>query len=303
MSRAIPAMPLSPAPAAVDLSKVKTLVCEPSLPVRQGIRLALNNVGIRDITEANTFLAAHQACKEGDHDFLVLNQEIEANDSTFIMRELRSGALGRDPFILTVMLLSSREEPKVRSAIDCGPDDLLLIPFAPDQLMNRLRILVERRKPFVVTHDYIGPDRRAAPRPGATSATQFQVPNPVRARGTNLPRDRYDRQKQDSIVAISVERIKRLAATMDWECNALTVSAREGRMTVESTYRSLLKLEQVAGELSARVAKQLGHSTDTIDSLTEMCRRLKVTPNNVAFSDIETITQTSRRISGTYTSR
>jgi two-component system, OmpR family, phosphate regulon response regulator PhoB len=296
-------MPLAPAPAAVDLSKVKTLVCEPSLPIRQGIRLALNNVGIRDIIEATTFLAVHEACKEGDHDFLVLNQEIEANDSTFIMRELRSGALGRDPFVLTMMLLSSREEPKVRSAIDCGPDDLLLIPFAPDQLMNRLRVLVDRRKPFVVTHDYIGPDRRAAPRPGATSASQFQVPNPVRARGTNLPRDRYDRLKQDSIVAISVERIKRLAATMDWECNALTVSAREGRMTAESTYRSLLKLEQVAGELSVRVAKQLGHSTETIDSLSDMCRRLKSTPNNVAFSDIETITQTSRRISGTYTSR
>lgn len=303
MSRAEPLIPLAPVPAAVDLSKVKALVCEPSLPIRQGIRLALNNVGIRDITEASTFLAAHQACKEGDHDFLVLNQEIETNDSTFIMRELRSGALGRDPFILTVMLLGSREEPKVRSVIDCGPDDLLLIPFAPDQLMNRLKVLVERRKPFVVTHDYIGPDRRAAPRPGATSATQFQVPNPVRARGTSLPRDRYDRLKQDSIVAIGIERIKRLAATMDWECNALTVSARDGKMTAESTYRSLSKLEQVTAELSTRVTKQLGHTTETIDGLLETCRRLKAVPGNVAFSDIEIITQTSRRISGTYGSR
>jgi DNA-binding response OmpR family regulator len=296
-------MPLAPAPAVVDLSKVRALVCEPSLPIRQGIRLALNNVGIRDIAEASTFLAAHKACKEGEHDFLILNQEIEANDSTFIMRELRAGSLGRDPFILTVMLLGSREEPKVRSAIDCGPDDLLLIPFAPDQLMTRLKVLVERRKPFVVTHDYIGPDRRAAPRPGATSATQFQVPNPVRARGTNLPRDRYDRMKQDSIVAIGVERIKRLAATMDWECNALTVSVRDGSMTPESTYRSLLKLEQVATELSSRVARQLGHSTDTIDGLVESCRRLKGTPSTVAFSDIEVITQTSRRIAGTYSTR
>lgn len=296
-------MPLAPAPAAVDLSKVKALVCEPSLPIRQGIRLALNNVGIRDIVEATTFLAAHEACKTGEHDFLVLNQEIEANDSTFIMRELRSGSLGRDPFILTVMLLGSREEPRVRSAIDCGPDDLLLIPFAPDQLMSRLKVLVERRKPFVVTHDYIGPDRRAAPRPGATSATQFQVPNPVRARGINLSRDRYDRLKQDSIIAIGIERIKRLAATMDWECNALTVSAREGNMTPESTYRSLLKLEQVTTELSNRVAKQLGHATETIDGLTELCRRLKAAPSNVVYSDIETVTQTSRRISGTYSSR
>lgn len=260
MSSPLPTMPTAPAPAAVDLSRVKALVCEPSLPVRQGIRLALNNVGIRDIIEASTFEASHHGCKYGEHDFLVINHEIEGNDSTYIMRELRAGRLGRDPFVLTMMLLSSREEPKVRAAIDCGPDDLLLIPFAPDQMMNRLRVLVERRKPFVVTHDYIGPDRRAAPRPGATSATQFHVPNPVRAKGTNLPRERYDQMRHDSTVAIGIERIKRLAATMDWECNALTVSIRDAKMTPENTFRSLLKLEQVAEELSARVSRQLGHA-------------------------------------------
>jgi two-component system, OmpR family, phosphate regulon response regulator PhoB len=74
-------------------------------------------------------------------------------------------------------------------------------------------------------------------------------------------------------------------------------------MTPESTYRSLFKLEQVAGELSKRVEKQLGHTTETIDGLVEQCRKLKATPNKVAFSDIESITQTSRRISGTYSSR
>ncbi|MBI3446059.1 MAG: response regulator [Magnetospirillum sp.] len=303
MNRPAPNFPKAPAPQKVDLSKVKALVCEPSLPIRQGIRLALNNVGIREITEATSYLAVHTACKEGDHDFLVLNQEIEDNDSTTIMRQLRMGTLGRDPFVLTVMLLGSRDEPIVRSTIDCGPDDLLLIPFAADQLMNRLRILVERRKPFVVTHDYIGPDRRSAPRPGATSATQFQVPNPAHARATNLPRDQYERLRSESIAAIGVERIKRLAATMDWECGALTVSVRDGKMTPESAYRSLLKLEQVCEELSGRVAKQLGHATDTIDGLITQCQKLKTAPGNLAYSDIEMITQTSRKISGTYTSR
>lgn len=297
--------PKFPAPPvqAVDLSRVKALVCEPSGLIRQGIRLALNNIGIRNIAEANTFLAAHKACEDGDHDFLIVNQEIEANDSTYLLRQLRAGNLGKDPFVITVMLLASRDEPIVRAAMDSGPDDLLLIPFAPDQLMNRLRVLVERRKPFVVTHDYIGPDRRSAPRPGATSATQFQVPNPMRARGQGMAPDRYLKSKQESLAAIAVERIKRLAATIEWECNAMTVCHRENRASGETNFRSLTKLDSVGEELSGRVQKTLGHTTDVIDGFLVEIRKLKGNPSSMTYSDVEALTMAGRKIAGTYTSR
>ena len=38
-------------------------------------------------------------------------------------------------------------------------DDLLLMPVAPAQVMTRIDNLMQGRKPFIVTHDYIGPDR------------------------------------------------------------------------------------------------------------------------------------------------
>ncbi|MDO8606572.1 MAG: response regulator [Phaeospirillum sp.] len=296
-------LPTAASQAPLDLSKVKALVCEPSGLLRQGIRLALNNVGIRAITEANTFLAAHKACEEGEHDFLVLNQEIEANDATYLLREMRAGKLGKDPFVVSVMLLASREEPMVRAAMNCGPDDLLLIPFAPDQLMNRLKVLVERRKPFVVTHDYIGPDRRGVPRPGVTSATQFHVPNPVRSRSQGIPQDRYNKHLQEVVAAMAVERIKRLAATIEWECNALTVSFRDSAATPETTFRSLIKLDSVCEELSDRVSKTLGHATDIITGYLTDIRKLKNTPSKVTFSDVEHLTVSGRKIYGTYTSR
>jgi len=303
MADVAPKFPASPAAPSVDLSRIRALVCEPSGLLRQGIRVALNNAGVRNIAESNTFLAAHKACEDSEYDFLVINQEIEANDSNYILRELRSGNLGRDPFILAMMLLSSREEPIVRAAIDSGPDDLLLIPFSPDQLTSRLRALVERRKPFVVTHDYIGPDRRTSTRPGATSATQFQVPHPVRARGQGLASDRYERMKQDAQSMIAIERIKRLAATIEWECNALTATLRDGKMTPETSFRSLLKLDSVTEELIARVRKSLGHTTDSIDAFHELVKKLKAQPSVITYSDVETLSTSGRKISGTYTSR
>jgi len=303
MADLAPKFPTAVAAAPLDLSRVKALVCEPSGLIRQGIRLALNNVGIRTITEANTFLAAHKACEDGEHEFLILNQEIEANDASYLLREMRAGNQGRDPFIVSVMLLSSREEPSVRAAMDSGPDDLLLIPFSPDQLMTRLKTLVERRKPFVVTHDYIGPDRRSSARPGATSATQFQVPNPMRARGQGIAADRYLKLMLETQSAMAVERIKRLAATIEWECNALTVGFRDGTATTETIFRSLVKLDSVSEELSRRAAKTLGHATDIIGGYLTDIRKLKNAPAKVQFADVEALSSNGRKISGTYSSR
>ena len=289
---------MSPVQAKIDYSKIKTLVCEPSGIIRQGIRVALDNLGIREFKEANTFLAAHKACEEGDYHFLILNKEIEQNDSTFIHRDLRMGRLGRDPFVLTVMILSSREEPSIRAAMDSGPDDLLLIPFAPDQIMTRLKVLVERRKPFVVTHDYIGPDRRAASRPGATSASQVHMPNPARAQALSVPQDLYDRQKNDALKAISVERIKCLSGAIDWECKALTANIRDGAATKEASFRSLIKLENVAEELSMRVSSVLGHATNGIDAFRARCAEF-----TLSYNEVDILAQAGHKITSTYTAR
>jgi two-component system, OmpR family, phosphate regulon response regulator PhoB len=287
----------------IDYSKIRALVCEPSGIIRQGIRLALNNMGVREVKEASTFLAVHKACEEGDHHFLILNQEIEQNDATFIQRDLRLGILGRDPFILTVMVFASPEEPKVRAALNSGPDDLLLIPFAPDQIMSRLKVLVERRKPFVVTHDYIGPDRRAAPRPGATSATQFHVPNPARAQALSVSQGQYDRQRNDAVKVIAVERIKCLSGTIDWECKALTANIRDNSSSVETSFRSLVKLENVTGELSKRVGTVLGHATDGIDAFRARCAEFKSHPSALTFSEVNILAQAGHRITSTYAAR
>ena len=299
----VPRFPAAPAEAAPDPAKISVLVCEPSSIIRQGIRMALNALGIREITETSNFLAAHGACGAGGHQLLILNQEIETHDSTFLLREIRASSLGRDPFVLAVMLLASREEGRVRAAIDSGPDDLLLIPFAPENLTSRVKLLVERRKPFVVTHDYIGPDRRATARPGAPTATQFQVPNPARARGLGHQVERYARLRDDSRQAILVERIKRLAAAIAWECNALTVALRDGTLTAEGSYRALAKLDQITEELAQRVAETLGHATEGIGALQADIQRLKAQGGVLAVAEVEGLTLAGRKISATYAAR
>ncbi len=277
------------------------MVCEPNVMIRQGIRIGLNNLGVRELVEANTFVNAHSAFANEHFDLVVMNAEIDGTDATYLLRETRAGRLGKDPFVVGVLLLSTTEESKVHSCANAGPDDLLLIPFAPDQISTRIGAFANRRKPFVVTHDYIGPDRRRQVRPGATTAAAFSVPNPIQAKGMGAASERYDAQKAQIMAALSLERIKRLAAGCEWECKAMLDTAREGRHTSESVLRGAFNLESLVGELMERVVKDLRHGTETLEALLAKSREIKNRPSQATISEFDSLHAAARRISMTYT--
>jgi DNA-binding response OmpR family regulator len=62
--------------------------------------------------------------------------------------------------------------------LNSGADGLLLRPFSAAVLDQRIRTHVMQQKPFVVTEDYIGPERRAVSRP--PSALTFAPPNSLK---------------------------------------------------------------------------------------------------------------------------
>jgi len=288
-------------PVAASFAKVRALICEPNVMIRQGIRIGLNNLGVRELLEAHTFVNAHAAFAEERFDLVLLNAEIDGTDTAYLLRETRAGRLGHDPFIIGAMLLSTTEESKVHACVNSGADDLLLIPFAPEQITTRMGAFATRRKPFVVTHDYIGPDRRKQARPGANSAAGFAVPNPIQSKGMGASPERYDAQKQQIFAVLSLERIKRLAAGCEWECKALLESAREGRHTSEQVLRSTFSLETLVTELMERVVRDLRHGTESLESLLARGRDIKNRPSQASLSEFDALYAAARRISLTYT--
>lgn len=284
---------------AAALGKSRALVCENSGQLRQGIRIGLNNLGIRDLAEASTFVAAHEACAGEQFDVLVLNAAMDGTDTSMLLRELRAGRIGKDPFVVAVLLLASPNEVMVRQAVDSGPDDLLAIPFAPDQLTTRLNAIVSQRKPFIVTHDYIGPDRRTQPRPGTPQPRHIPVPNPLQVRALHGP-ERYDMVKREAEKAVAGERIKRLAAATEWECKMMFEAAKAGPLQADLVLRSAYRLEMVVVELMQRVASERNHSTDGMAAFLESSRALKNGPSKVSLGELDTLHQAARRISTAY---
>lgn len=283
------------------MARAKVLVCENNGMIRQAIRIGLNNLGIRDIAEANGLVAAHKSLAEGGYDAVVMNTELEGHDTTFMMREIRLGKLGPDPFLVSILLQSAPDHSKLKQAVDSGTDDLLLIPFAPDQVSTRLDALRSRRKQFVVTHDYLGPDRRKTNRPGGGSpVVTISPPNPLASRAAGIPPDRYERLVRQARDALGAERIKRLAVGLEWECRNLLTASAGGQCRREMQITGFYRMETLLAELAERAINQLRHDSRHLDEMADKVRDAKNRMSELKLADYDALHVASRRISMTY---
>jgi len=73
---------------------------------------------------------------------------------------LRQGGAGYNPFIVIIVTAWEKNTSLISKVVSSGADDLLLRPFSTALLGQRIETHIDRRKGFVITTDYVGPDRR-----------------------------------------------------------------------------------------------------------------------------------------------
>ena len=129
-----------------------------------------------------------------------------------LISRLRNGDLGHNPFTAAIVTSWSRERQTIRRAIDAGVDAILVNPISPGQLVERVQDIVRRRKPFIVTADYTGPERRRDP--GRVSTVPaFWPPNSLAEKERGLYIDDADLNRRIDAAAreISEEKLRRSA--------------------------------------------------------------------------------------------
>jgi len=101
----------------------------------------------------------------------------------------------------------------------------------------------------LVTFDYIGPERRSAPRQGASSARQIDVPNPLAMLGAEGGAEGYAAARDHARLQLERERIVRLGAQLEW----LTGNLSAPGVSEADRATGLLNIEWVGKELIGRI--------------------------------------------------
>lgn len=119
----------------------------------------LSGFGAGALRRAETLEAAHLAVSREPVDFILVDHKVgEESGLEFIrhLRRLRTEVREAPVLIATAYAPGSI----ITAARDAGADFIVVKPLTPRVLYERMSWLAENRKGFVVSDDYVGPDRR-----------------------------------------------------------------------------------------------------------------------------------------------
>ena len=146
---------------------------------RDATRTALGMLGFKRIFTASGIDEITHSVSQRPCDVLIADLTVESERVCKMVRDVRQGETAPNPFVVVMLTSWGVREEDANTVMGSGADDVLIRPFSVSFLAERVRTLVDARKDFIVTADYVGPNRRKnsdrSNRPGT-----IEVPNTLR---------------------------------------------------------------------------------------------------------------------------
>ena len=173
----------------LSFDTVDALIYDPVSANRTATRAALYSLGFRRTETVPTLEDFLKSVQKSPPDIAVCEAQGATEELCAAIQSLRQGGTGHNPFIVIIVTAWDKTNGLIQRVVSSGADDLLLRPFSTALLGQRIEAHIERRKNFVITTDYVGPDRRKDDsRP--SSAELFAPPNSLKMKAKDkIPAD------------------------------------------------------------------------------------------------------------------
>ena len=180
-------------------SSIDFIFADEDQQFRIGLRSALAKEGYSNIRDCSTISRLLDAFQISTPDLLLIDAGMEEQKAFDIIRDIRHGNLGENPFLTIMVTLREPNANIVKRVIGSGVDDLIVKPVSTADLMLRISSRAAERQPFIVTADYIGPHRKSNLGSGNTEdgapPNLIEVPNTLGAKTRGEEVDDYELQK------------------------------------------------------------------------------------------------------------
>ena len=191
-----------------------TLVYDPVASHRNATRAVLYTLGFRNIETVPSLEAFNEAIWKSMPDLALCEAQGADAELCDMIQRMRQGQSGHaNPFLVIIVTAWEKTHSLVSRVLNSGADDLILRPFSANLLRARIDAHIERRKHFVITHDYVGPDRRNDP--GRLSKVDaFLPPNSLKMKAKDgmsaaETQVRLTRELRSAKVTLNVEKLRR----------------------------------------------------------------------------------------------
>lgn len=156
------AYPLKPSlrNLAARLSKIEVLIVDPDTQISLLVRDVLRYIGFERITFAHDGNEAMEVLKKKEIDLLITDWQMAPVDGLRLIHYLRSSPDSPNAYLPIIMLTGKAERHDVEAARDVGVTEFLVKPFSAKSLYERLVLVIENPRSFIIAQGYRGPERR-----------------------------------------------------------------------------------------------------------------------------------------------
>lgn len=260
----------------------RTVIYDPVTQNMRATRYGLYEAGFREIEGYNDFNDFRDRVATESVDLLIA----EASDSMEVhelVRALRKGDLANNPFAVVFLTSWRKDADAISIGLRCGADDIIVRPFSSAFIDSRIRTAIEHRKNFVVTSDYLGPDRRRPNSPvreGEEENRLFSPPNTLKSAvlGDRVALDAVTAEVEAFKNVVRRERAVRLAIRIGVEIE-LAVEGKSPSSAVYGLARELYvavdPVDAEAAKLAAAMVRGLS-SGDDVHKAFKLARELAI---------------------------
>ena len=190
----------------LSFDSVDVLIYDPVSSNRTATRAAMYSLGFRKTETVSTLEAFLEACQKSPPDIALCEAQGQAEELCALIQQMRQGGAGYNPFIVIIVTAWEKNTALINRVVSSGADDLLLRPFSTGVLGQRIETHVDRRKGFVITTEYVGPDRRRdSNRP--SNVELFEPPNSLKMKAKDRLSGDEIARKLDAELKVAREKL------------------------------------------------------------------------------------------------
>lgn len=158
------------------LSHINVLIADADPKISQLVRRVLVSLGFGAIYLAKNGTDALQLLRDKAVDIVITEWDMEPLGGIEFINKVRGGDAGVNRMLPIIMLTGKAQRKYVEKARDAGMTEFVVKPFTVRTLCDRIILVVENPRNFILSPRYCGPDRRRRSEPVA--GTEDRRANP-----------------------------------------------------------------------------------------------------------------------------
>ncbi|NKB22147.1 MAG: response regulator [Alphaproteobacteria bacterium] len=250
----------------IKYDDVQVMLADPRTHIRSTLKVALSHAGLENIEHTGNLDGVTDSIEHSiGPDILICDMGLGDGEIIDVVSSVRHNDRGKNPFLCVIGISWEAEAQDVIRMINCGIDHLVTAPLSPQQILSRVSSMVNHRLPFVVTADYVGPDRRKLTRPGKDYPI-VDVPNSLKDKALGIwDLRRFEQNLATAVGSINTRKIDRQAEIIAALADSITELANEPD-GLARIHPQVERLTLLVGEMDRRAGE------NGIHHVAELCR-------------------------------